>query len=109
MVDYDGKKFFFTGDIEKQRISQIIESGEDVKADWIKMPHHGAYEKRINKFLKQVSPQYSVISTSEDHPPDEKLLEVIEKNNIENFDTMNGNIVTVCDGEDITVQRTEER
>ena len=103
MRDYDGKRFLFTGDIEKQRISQIIESGEDIKADWIKMPHHGSYEKRINKFLKQVSPLYSVISTSEDHPPDEKLLEVIEKNNIENFDTMNGNIVTVCDGEDITV------
>ena len=105
MITYGDSKFFFTGDIEKERISQIIESGEDINADWIKMPHHGSYEKRINKFLKAVSPIYSVISTSADNPPDDKLIAVIDQNSIKNFDTIGGNVVTVGNGRDITVTK----
>lgn len=105
MITYGDSKFFFTGDIEKERISQIIESGEDINADWIKMPHHGSYEKRINKFLKAVSPIYSVISTSADNLPDDKLIAVIDQNSIENFDTIGGNVVTVGNGRDITVTK----
>ena len=104
MVTYDRNKFLFTGDIEKGRIAQIVDGEEDVEADWIKLPHHGSYEKRINALLKRVSPVYSVISPSEDHPPDEKLLEVINKRSIINYNTFDGNVVTVCDGRKITVK-----
>ena len=47
------KKFLFTGDIEKTRIAQMLDSGDDWKADWIKMPHHGRYQKKVENCWKQ--------------------------------------------------------
>ncbi|MDY3825137.1 MAG: MBL fold metallo-hydrolase, partial [Lachnospiraceae bacterium] len=50
------RKFLFTGDIEKTRISQMLDSGVDWTADWIKMPHHGRYQKKTEKLLEAVKP-----------------------------------------------------
>ncbi len=103
MVTLGSKKLFFTGDIEKDRIAEILDSSLNIRADWIKLPHHGSHEKKMKKFLKKVSPRYSVISTSTEEPPDEKLLSLLKELNIENYDTINENVVTECDGRSIKV------
>ncbi|MCR5024912.1 MAG: MBL fold metallo-hydrolase [Lachnospiraceae bacterium] len=103
MVSLGSKKLFFTGDIEKDRIAGILDSSLNIRADWIKLPHHGSHEKKMKKFLKKVSPRYSVISTSSEEPPDEELLTLLTDLKIENYDTINDNVVTECDGRSIKV------
>ncbi len=103
MVSLERNRLLFTGDIEKDRIEQMLDSGRDFKADWIKLPHHGEYQKKQKKLLKKVDPSYSVISTSKEQPPDEELLELLKERQIKSFDTMTSNIVTVCDGQTISV------
>ncbi len=103
MVSLGSKKLFFTGDIEKDRIAGILDSSLNIRADWIKLPHHGSHEKKMKKFLKKVSPRYSVISTSREEPPDEELLTLLTDLKIENYDTINDNVVTECDGRSIKV------
>lgn len=103
MMRLGSKKLFFTGDIEKDRIAEILDSSLDIDADWIKLPHHGTHEKKMKKFLKRVSPEYSIISTSEEEPPEEELLSLLDELRIKNFDTVKENVVTECDGHYIKV------
>ena len=107
MVTLKNRRFLFTGDIEESRISQILDRKEDVRADWLKVPYHGAYLSNNMEFLTAVSPQYAVISTGNERPADARLLLDLSALNIQNYTTMAGSIVTVCDGESITVSYLE--
>ncbi len=108
MLTYGENDLLFTGDIEKARIKQMVEhlesDEEGLDADWIKIPHHGKYQKAEKDLLELTTPQYSVISTSSEQPPDQKLLDLLEEENIENHDTTRSNVVTICDGEKIKVK-----
>lgn len=104
MVDFGENKLLFTGDIEADRISQIVGSGEDLDADWIKIPHHGSYEEELDALLEMVTPEDSVISTSSKQKPDKALLKELKKLGINSYDTMDGNVVTICDGTNLVVE-----
>ncbi len=103
MASFGSRRFLFTGDIEKDRIAQMLSYDRDWSADWIKMPHHGDYQKKTKLLLEAVLPQYAVISTSNVRPPEDKLLELLKTDNIKKYDTINSNVTTICDGENITV------
>ena len=103
--DLGSKKLFFTGDIEEARLEQLVNGSDDLGADWIKLPHHGGYEKHEKSFLKRVSASYGVISTNEERPSDERLIEYLDKKKIKYFITMNGDVMTVCDGKHISMEQ----
>ncbi len=107
MLTLRNKKFLFTGDIEKDRIAQILNSGKDIKADWIKIPHHGGYEDNSEEFLRAVSPEYSVVSTGFEKPTDNKLLAILAQLNISNYSTIGGDIITISNGNEIEVKYLE--
>ncbi len=108
MMTLGESDLLFTGDVEKKRIKQMVKSAEDGEedfdCDWIKIPHHGEYQKAEKELLEIATPEYSVISTSEEQPPDEKLLELLEDKSVQNFNTFDGNVVTVCDKDSINVK-----
>lgn len=104
-LTYGTQRMLFTGDIEKERMGQLLESASDYSAEWIKLPHHGAYDKNEKDFLKHVRPTLALISTSEQQPPDERLTEYLEKKDIEYYNTAQGNIVTICDGTTIRIEQ----
>ncbi len=101
-VTFGSRKFLFTGDIAEERISELLASGEDLKADWIKMPHHGRYEENLGELLDAVEPTFAVICCSNKHPASEDTLNLLNERQIEVFDTSEESVVTTCDGEQIT-------
>ncbi len=107
MITFRNKRFFFTGDIEKERINQILGSGEIIMANWIKIPHHGAYAENIGDLLNAVLPEYSVVSTGYEKPTDSKLLTILAEMNIQNYTTLNGTVITTCNGNEIEVRYLE--
>lgn len=102
-VTYGNRSFLLTGDIEKTRIAQMLASGEDWKHDWIKMPHHGRYQKAVKELLDAVSPEYAVICCSLEEPAEEKTLEALRRRKIQVWDTSAQTVVTVCDGVHIKI------
>lgn len=102
------KQFLFTGDIEKTRIAQMLDSGEDWTADWIKMPHHGRYQKKVEKLLEAVNPFYAVICDGEDQLAEEETLDALKKRQIEEWETADGTVVTVTDGKNIEIRQEKE-
>lgn len=61
-VAYGNKSFLFTGDAETKSETDMINSKQTLKADVIKVGHHGAKTSTGKNFLNAVKPKYAVIS-----------------------------------------------
>ena len=114
MLYYKDYKFLFCGDIEKDRTEEILsaqdetgESGIALKCDWIKMPHHGRYNKKIKTLLDACAPSYAVITDSEDAVADTDTQVELIKRKITSFSTRNGEIVTTADSDGLKVEYAE--
>ncbi len=74
MVSYKDAKFLFTGDIEKASEKELLKNKYDLKADVLKVAHHGSNSSSTDEFLKAVNPQFCIISCGNDnsftHPSD---------------------------------------
>ena len=62
MVQYGENRFLMTGDMEELAEHELVEAGVDLKADVLKVGHHGSYSSSSYRFLREVLPTYSVIS-----------------------------------------------
>ena len=59
---YGDIAFMLTGDLEIEGEKKILLDGRSIKADVIKVPHHGSLTSSSSEFLKEVSPGYAVFS-----------------------------------------------
>ena len=65
-VDYGGTSFLFTGDMEQNAEADLMDSGANVRADVLKVGHHGSPTSSSEAFLEAVAPSIAVISVGED-------------------------------------------
>lgn len=74
---YGKNSFLFTGDAEAQSESEMLHLGSQLKADVLKVGHHGSRTSSTAGFLKLVAPKYAVISVGKGntygHPTQEAL------------------------------------
>ena len=78
LVAYGKRSFLFTGDMEKPMEGRILEDGEPIRADVLKVAHHGSKTSSIEPFLDAVSPTLAVISDGFEnsfHHPHREVLE----------------------------------
>lgn len=62
MVQYGDIRFLFAGDMESVAEKDLLDRGTDLKADVLKVGHHGSYSSTSYVFLREVMPTYAVIS-----------------------------------------------
>ena len=76
-IAFGARSFLLTGDIEKEAEARLVESESDLRADVLKVAHHGSKTSSTNEFLKRVNPQHAVISVAKlspfGHPHPEAL------------------------------------
>ncbi len=53
--------FLFTGDIEREAEAALIEIGSQLKADVVKVPHHGSRTSSTPEFVRATNPTLAVI------------------------------------------------
>lgn len=75
-LEYEGFTALFCGDIEKAAEKDLVNSGADLSADLLKVPHHGSKTSCSKRFVKAVSPRYALIPVGPDSNelPDEETL-----------------------------------
>lgn len=67
-VTYDTAKFLLVGDAEAVAEREVIDLyGDELKADVLKVGHHGSSTSSGEEFLAKVRPTYAVISVSKDN------------------------------------------
>lgn len=94
-LDYKKKSFLFTGDATKESENVMMKLGYDVDVDVLKVGHHGSKTSSGNRFLKEVSPEISIISLGETQTtfPSKSVQKTLDKYGGDIYTTReNGNI-----------------
>lgn len=106
-IEYGNRSFLFTGDAEDWSEYMMIDAGVNLKADVLKVGHHGSDSSCTNEFLAKVQPEYAIISvgTGNDYGhPDEHTINRLKQSGTQVFRTdINGTVIVKSDGESISV------
>ena len=105
-VSYGTTDFLFTGDMETSAETDLLDSGANVKADVLKVGHHGSDTSTGYRFLYEVQPSYAVISVGQGNSyghPNEVILSRLEDADCTTYRTDKlGHIIAHSDGTNIT-------
>ena len=106
---YGNETLLLPGDAEKQVEREILsENGpEAMRADVLKIGHHGSKNSTTPEFLAAVQPSVGIISAGEDNPyghPSPELLERLENAGIRILRTdRNGAVQVMTDGRQLEI------
>ena len=105
-IDYGKTSFLFTGDAEREAEQAILNSGADLSATVLKVGHHGSDTSTTYPFLREVMPQYAVISVGTGNSyrhPTEDALSRLRDANVKVYRTdLQGDIKCTSDGETVS-------
>lgn len=110
-LTYGNTAFLFTGDAGSPVEQQMLSKGSNLKADVLKIAHHGSRHSTSSRFLKAVSPEYAVISLGKDndygfpHEETQKRLKGITTLRTD----LDGTIVFTSDGNFLNVKKEKEK
>lgn len=112
-IDYGETSVLLTADIEGEAEMSLLDSGLPLKADVLKVAHHGGNTSTCEAFLKAAEPRYAVISVGKDnkhgHPHAEPLSN-LEKRNVVVYRTdLFGTVVGISDGKEWTFEVSKAR
>lgn len=106
-LTYGSRSFLFVGDAQKEVEQEVLSKNYDVKADVLKVGHHGSSTSTSNEFLKKVNPSIAVISVGANNSykhPNKSVIDRLKESSIKIYRTDNdGNIIIDCDGKNIKV------
>ncbi len=99
---YGENSFVLCGDAEKAAEEDMEASGFPLKADVLKLSHHGSSTSSFPDFMNMADPEYAVISCGKNNDyghPHKEILDMLKKRNIKVLRTDQlGTIVAVSDG-----------
>ena len=113
-IDYGKTSFLFTGDAEREQEQVILDSKADIDADLLKVGHHGSNSSTGYVFLREIMPEYAVISCGKENEyghPDEAVLSRLNDADVQIFRTdLQGDILCTSDGRKLTftVEKNEK-
>jgi competence protein ComEC len=100
-------RFLLPGDIESKAEKELSSGGENLRADFLKVPHHGSKSSSTEPFLEGVAPRFAVISVGEGNPfghPNDSVVERYEQRGTRLLRTdQDGAITALSDGRALTV------
>ena len=83
-LDFQGKKWLFTGDAPSKVEAKIIQDHPELDCDILKVGHHGSSTSTSSAFLDTVTPEVAIISCGANnkygHPNDDVLQRLEERN-----------------------------
>ena len=107
-LTFGAKSFLLTGDIERETEAELLQKPELLKADVVKVAHHGSRTSSTENFVKAAQAKFAVISVGRHSPFGHPHAEVIER--WENSGTKilktgeRGTISISTDGKDLQIK-----
>lgn len=111
-VSFGKISFLFTGDAEELSEMEMIQNGANLKADILKVGHHGSHSSSSKEFLNAVNPKVAVISTGAGNDyghPHKETLKKLAAAKVSTYRTDQcGTIVISTDGKNYTINVTKQ-
>ena len=105
-IEYGETSFLFTGDAEREAEQTILSSVYEIESTVLKVGHHGSDSSTSYVFLREVAPQYGVISVGEGnsygHPTEDALSRLRDADVTVYRTDLQGTIVCTSDGENVS-------
>lgn len=106
-IVYGDTSFLFTGDAEKESEAWILDQGFTLASTVLKVGHHGSDYSTSYTFLREVMPEYSIISVGKDniygHPYENLLSRLNDANSSIIRTDLQGDITIKSDGQNVTI------
>jgi len=105
-LTYGKNSFLLTGDATSENEVEMLEKGLDLKADILKIGHHGSNTSTSSEFLTAVAPEVAVISCGVNNRYGHPHQETLEKlKDIDTYRTdQGGTIIVYCSLEDYVIK-----
>ena len=104
LVTSGDTSFLFTGDAESARLQELLKTGFGT-VDFLQIPHHGSWQTLLGALLNHVSPDYALITSSEEEPEDIVTLQLLQKFGAEILLTREGELDVTSDGSALSVSQ----
>lgn len=105
MLSYGNFRALLTGDISKSVEAELARGS--IRANVLKVPHHGSGRSSSKEFLEKVNPRVSVVSVGKNnfgHPAEEALFRLKGSGSMVFRTDENGAVVITTDGKSIKVK-----
>lgn len=107
-LTYRQRSFLLTGDMEKPMEARLLDSGLDLRADVLKVGHHGSNTSSTASFLSAVSPTFAVISdgyANSFHHPHPQVLSRLQADRVGVYRTDVQGLITIrTDGKTLSIE-----
>lgn len=104
-LTYKNISFLFTGDMERQAEKDLLDAGIVLESTVLKVGHHGSYSSTSYHFLREVNPDFAVISCEKGgqygYPHDEPMSRLRDADLTLLRTDLQGHIVASSDGETV--------
>lgn len=107
-LHYKTTSILFSGDVEQETENFLLESKSDIKADILKVAHHGSGNSTTPAFIDRVQPGAAVISVGKNNfgHPSKKVLETLKSKDVRLFRTdEDGAVILKSNGERISISK----
>lgn len=102
---YQQNSALFAGDLEIGGEDVLLKSGQDLKANLLKVGHHGSDTATGQKFLAKVSPKYAIIQVGQDNKfglPDLRVINRLTRQGVKIFrNDQQGDVTFTFNGQEI--------
>ncbi len=107
-IVFGNTSFLMMGDAGEMVEKELLTARADLRADVLKVGHHGSRNSSSEDFIRQVSPQYALITcglgNNYGHPHRETLNTLITVDATVYRSDLHGNITLISDGQSVTVE-----
>lgn len=107
-LEFAGVRYLLPGDIERPTERELLARGGDLRADFLKVAHHGSRTSTTPAFLAAVAPRIAAISDGVENPyghPSAAVLDAFRGQGVRLLRTDQDGAVTVStDGRSITLR-----
>jgi len=107
MLKFGNERFLLMGDATTVVEDKLMAAGDDLKADFLKVGHHGSTYSTSDKFIDAVAPVYAATSVGAKNPygnPAWRVMQLIKNKGIVGYRTdLNGTVTALTDGSSLQV------
>lgn len=110
-ITFGRRSFIFTGDVEIDAQEELIRREAELKADILKIPHHGS-RFLLSELVELADPEAAVISVGAHNTfghPAQSTIELLNRSGIEIYRTdLDGAVIIQTDGYNLEVRKGKE-